>query len=300
MQRRQFIQHSALTLAVLSLYQSKAFSNVNLQQAYQFTPLRNNVGMFTEQGGTIGWLNSEEGFVVVDSQFPKPAAHVIEELKKLADKPFKYLLNTHHHGDHTGGNIAFKGLVEKVVAHENSLKNQREGAEKANNLANQLLPDTTFGNKGWNTKVGKERIKAHYFGPAHTNGDVVYHFENANIAHVGDLMFNRRYPFIDTAAGANIANWIKVLDRINHQFDNDTLFIFGHSRDPEKVTGNKKDIAAFQNYLESLLAFVGKEIAAGKTKEEILKANEIVGAPEWQGDGIARSLNAAYAELTTK
>ncbi len=300
MQRRQFIQHSALTLAVLSLYQSKAFSNINLQQAYQFTLLRNNVGMFTEQGGTIGWLNSEEGFVVVDSQFPNTAPHVIEELKKLADKPFKYLLNTHHHGDHTGGNIAFKGLVEKVVAHENSLKNQLAGAEKANNIAKQLLPDTTFGNKGWNTKVGNDRIKAHYFGPAHTNGDVVYHFENANIAHVGDLMFNRRYPFIDTAAGANIANWVKVLNNITRKFDNDTLFIFGHSRDPEKLTGNKTDIMAFANYLESLLAFVGKEIAAGKTKEEILKATEIVGAPEWQGDGIARSLNAAYAELTAK
>ncbi len=300
MQRRQFIQHSALTLAMLSVYQNKAFSNMNLQQAYQFTPLRNNVGMFTERGGTIGWLNSDEGFVVVDSQFENTAPNVIEQLEKLGDKPFKYLLNTHHHGDHTGGNIAFKGLVEKVVAHENSLKNQRAGAEKANNLAKQLLPDTTFGNEGWKTKVGKERIKAYYFGPAHTNGDVVYHFENANIAHLGDLMFNRRYPFIDTSAGANIANWVSVLQNITRKFDNDTLFIFGHSRDPQKVTGNKADLMAFAHYLEALLAFVGKEIAAGKTKEEILKATEIVGAPEWQGDGIARSLNAAYAELTAK
>ena len=300
MQRRKFIQHSALTLAALSLHQSNAFSDVRLQQAYQFKSLRNSVGIFTEQGGTIGWLNSDEGFVVIDSQFPNTAPHVIEELKKLAAKPFKFLLNTHHHVDHTGGNISFKGLVEKVVAHENSLKNQIVAAEKANNLAKQLLPDTTFGNKGWKTKVGNERIKAHYFGPAHTNGDVVYHFENANIAHVGDLMFNRRYPFIDKANGADIGNWVKVLDRINEHFDNDTLFIFGHSRDPEKVTGSKKDIAAFRNYLQSLLAHVGKEIAAGKSKEEILKITEINGAPEWQGDGIARSLNAAYAELIVR
>ena len=113
-------------------------------------------------------------------------------------------------------------------------------------------------------------------------------------------MFNRRYPFIDKANGADIGNWIKVLDRINAQFDNDTLFIFGHSRDPEKVTGGKKDITAFRNYLQALLAHVGKDIAAGKSIAEILKTTEIAGAPEWQGDGIARSLNAAYAELTAR
>lgn len=297
MQRRKFIQHSALTLAALSLYQRNAFSNIGLQQTYQFKHLRNNVGIFAEQGGTIGWLNSEDGFVVIDSQFPNTAPHIIEELKKLAAKPFKFLLNTHHHGDHTGGNISFKGIVESVVAHENSLKNQKSAAEKANTVEKQLFPTSTFGNDGWKTNLGKEQIKAHYFGPAHTNGDVIYHFETANIAHLGDLMFNRRYPFIDKANGADIGNWIKVLDRVNEQFDNDTLFIFGHSLDPEKVTGGKQDVAAFRNYLQSLLTVVGKEIAAGKSKDDILKITEIAGAPEWKGDGIARSLNAAYAEL---
>ena len=297
MERRQFIQQSALALAILSIYKSNAFANGVLQQAYQFKPLRNNVGVFTEQGGTIAWLNSKDGFTVIDSQFPSSVPHVIEELKKLGNKPFKYLLNTHHHGDHTGGNIAFKGLAEHVVAHENSLKNQRTTAEKANSLDKQLLPELTFGNDGWQTKVDGEKITAHYFGPGHTNGDSIYHFENANIAHVGDLVFNRRYPFIDTANGANIANWVNVLDRINAKFDSNTLFVFGHSRDPEKITGNKADVLAFKNYLQSLLDFVGKEIKGGKTKDDILKATEIPGAPEWQGDGIARSLNAAYAEL---
>ncbi len=298
MLRRQFIQQSALAFALLALSRNSLFANNFGKQAYQFKLLRNNVGVFTQQGGTIGWLNSEDGFVVVDSQFPNPAANAIEELKKLGDKPFKFLLNTHHHGDHTGGNIAFKGLVENVVAHENSLKNQRTTAVKANSLDKQLLPNLTFKDRGWQTKLGEEKISAHYFGAAHTNGDVVYHFENANIAHVGDLVFNRRYPFIDTANGANIGSWISVLDQINSKFDNDTLFVFGHSRDPEKITGDKADIQAFQNYLQSLLTFVRGEIKAGKTKEDILKATAIPGAAEWQGDGILRSLNAAYVELS--
>lgn len=296
MERRSFIRNSALTMALLSIYKTDVFAQQNLLRAYNFKPLRNNVGIFTEQGGTIGWLNSSSGFVVVDAQFPASAPHVIEELKKLAEKPFKYLINTHHHGDHTAGNIAFKGLAEKVVAHQNSLINQRKAAEKANNLDQQLLPDTTFG-KGWKAPVGDEKISAFYYGSGHTNGDAVYHFEHANIVHVGDLVFNRKFPYIDRENGAHIGNWITALDKITNQFDNDTLFIWGHSLDPEKVTGNKADIKAFQNYLQSLLAFVAGEIKAGKSKEDILKATTIPGAPEWQGEGISRSLNAAYDEL---
>jgi cyclase len=297
MHRRKFIQNSAMALAALAFYKTDLFANPSLARAYQFKALRNDVGVFTEQGGTIGWLNSQNSFVVVDSQFPTSAPHVIDELKKLGDKPFKYLLNTHHHGDHTAGNIAFKGLAEHVVAHQNSLVNQKLAAEKAKNEANQLFPDVTFG-KGWKAPVGNEKISAYYYGSGHTNGDVVYHFENANIVHVGDLVFNRRYPYIDKENGAHIGNWITALDKIQNQFDNDTLFIWGHALDPEKITGNKSDIKAFQNYLQSLLAFVSAEMKAGKTKEEILKATSIPGAPEWQGDGVIRSLTAAYQELT--
>lgn len=297
MQRRQFIQNAALAAALLAFRQTNLFAQQDMLRAYQFKALRNDVGIFIEQGGTIGWLNGSSGFVVIDSQFPTSAPHVIEELKKLNEKPFKYLLNTHHHGDHTAGNIAFKGLAEHVVAHQNSLVNQKLAAEKAKTEDKQLFPDVTFG-KGWKAPVGKEKISAYYYGSGHTNGDVVYHFENANIAHVGDLVFNRRYPYIDQENGAHIGNWIKALDQICNQFDKDTLFIWGHSLDPEKVTGNKDDIKAFQNYLQSLMAFVSGEIKAGKTKEEILKTTSIPGAPEWQGDGIARSLTAAYQELT--
>ncbi|MCZ4244892.1 MBL fold metallo-hydrolase [Pedobacter punctiformis] len=296
MERRNFIKNSALAMALLSIYKTDAFAQSNLLSAYNFKPIRNNVGIFTEQGGTIGWLNSSNGFVVVDAQFPASAPHVIEELKKLGEKPFKYLINTHHHGDHTAGNIAFKGLAEKVVAHQNSLVNQKKAAEKANNLDQQLLPDVTFGT-GWKAKVGDEKISAYYYGSGHTNGDAVYHFENANIVHVGDLVFNRRFPYIDRDNGAHIGNWIAALDKITSQFDNDTIFIWGHSLDPEKVTGNKADVKAYQNYLQSLLTFVGAEIKAGKSKEDILKATTIPGTPEWKGDGIQRSLTAAYDEL---
>ncbi|MDB5240572.1 MAG: fold metallo-hydrolase, partial [Spirosoma sp.] len=133
----------------------------------------------------------------------------------------------------------------------------------------------------------------------HTDGDSLIHFEHANVLHMGDLMFNRRYPFVDRSAGASIKNWITALDKTLSTFDSKTIFVFGHAFDPEKITGNKEDIKAFKDYLEKLLVFVGQEVKAGKAKEDVLKATAIPGVTEWQGDGIARSLQAAYEEITT-
>ena len=297
MKRRSFLHATGMSLGMSALLQNRGLASL-LQSSYKMTLLRNNVGIFTEQGGTIGWMVNNEGIVVVDTQFANSAAHVIEELKKKSAKPFRYLINTHHHGDHTGGNIAFKGIADHVIAHANCLINHRAVAAVQKSEDKQLFADTVF-NKQWKTKVGSERISAQYFGAGHTNGDAVIHFENANIAHMGDLMFNRRFPFIDRNAGANISSWIKVLDKTLAKYDSDTLFVFGHAFDPEKVTGKKEDIKAMQNYLEKLLLFVGNQKKAGKSKEEILKATVIPGAEDFKGQGIERSLAAAYDELSS-
>ncbi len=296
MKRRSFLQATGMSLGMVALLQNQGLAAL-LQSSYKMTLLRKDVGIFTEQGGTIGWMVNNDGIVVVDTQFANTAAHVIEELKKKSAKPFRYLINTHHHGDHTGGNIAFKGLADHVIGHANCLINHRATAAAQKSEDKQLFADTVF-NKKWRTKVGSQAINAQYFGAGHTNGDAIIHFEDANIAHMGDLMFNRRFPFIDRAAGANIGSWIKVLDQTLAKFDSDTLFIFGHSLDPEKVTGNKEDIKAMRNYLEKLLLFVGNQKKAGKSKEEILKGTFIPGAEDFKGQGIERSLTAAFDELS--
>ena len=125
------------------------------------------------------------------------------------------------------------------------------------------------------------------------------HFEHANVVHMGDLVFNRRYPFIDKSAGASVKNWPVTLEMAQKKFDKDTLFVFGHAFDPMKVTGDMEDIKAMQNYMEKLADFVQSSIKAGKSKDEILKAQSIPGITDWQGDGINRSLEAAYQEFTT-
>ncbi len=260
--------------------------------------LRKNVGIYTERGGTIGFLLSPEGIVVIDSQFADTATNFINEIKKTTSTPFKFLLNTHHHGDHTSGNISFKGLVSNVIAHQNSLANQKRTAEAQNSLDKQLLPDLIFKEEEFKLKTDKEKIKGYYFGAGHTNGDAIYHMEDANIAHVGDLMFNRRHPFIDRSSGANISSWIKVLDKIIKKGDKETIYIFGHSRVPGAETGSAEDLKLFQDYLSKLLAFTDAEIKIGKTKEEFIKNTAIPGVTEWTGDGVARPLTAAYEELT--
>src|ERR1700744_1361342 len=236
MQRRNFLVNTAVAAGGFTLFSKKSFASWIADPAYQFKPLRNNVGMFAEQGGTIAWLVNKEGIVVVDAEFPDPATHLIAELKKQSDKPFEWLINTHHHGDHTSGNISFKGIVKNVAAHKNSLINQTNVAVASHKEDQQLYPDTTFTDT-WKIKVGDESIKAHYFGPGHTNGDAMIHFENANIVHTGDLVFNRRYPVVDPKAGASVRHWSVALQQAQKQFDKDTLFVFGHAFDPEKVTG---------------------------------------------------------------
>lgn len=267
--------------------------------AWKITMLTDDIGIFTEKGGTILFYLSADGIVVVDSQFPDTAPHLIDELKKKSDKPFRLLINTHHHGDHSSGNVAFKGLVQHVLAHENSKANQERVAKEKKNEDQQLYPDQTYGTT-WCEPIGKEEICLHYFGAGHTNGDSFVQFKKANIVHVGDLMFNRRHPFIDKTAGASISNWIVALEKATKTFSKKTRYVCGHAAEGYDVIVKADDLKLFGDYLGMLLQFVEGEIKSGKSKDEIIKATSIPGVTEWKGDGIERPLTAAYIELTTK
>lgn len=298
MNRRLFLQNTSLVIGALAFTRQQAFSTM-FEPAWKITMLRNNIGIFTEKGGTIAFMLYKKGMVVVDSQFPDTSLHLIEELKKKSEEPFTRLINTHHHSDHTAGNISFKGIAEHVLAHANSLKNQQRVAAAQKSEDKQLFPDQTFTDT-WSEKFGKEKISLSYFGNAHTDGDAMIHFEHANIVHMGDLVFNRRHPFVDRNAGANMKSWIEVLDKAVNKYDKNTLFVYGHALDGYDVTGNADDLKKFGDYLGQVLQFAETEIKAGKTKEEFLKNTVIPGNTEWKGDGIQRPLQAAYDELTAK
>lgn len=299
MHRRSFLRNTGLVAGTSLLFNPNLFASFFQPFEYKVTMLRNNVGIFTERGGTIGFLLTKDGAVVIDSQFPDTSPHLIDEINKQATAPIKFLLNTHHHGDHSSGNIAFKGIAEQVVAHQNCATNMRTVAERQKTTEKQLFPTQTF-DKELTLKIGNEKIQGYYFGAGHTNGDAIYHFKNANIMHVGDLMFNKRHPFVDRTAGANMENWIKVLDKVQKEGNKDTIYIFGHSLTPGEETGSAENIKKFQDYLGKVLQFAEAEVKKGVAKEEFIKNTSIPGVTEWSGQGIERPLSAAYDEITER
>jgi cyclase len=277
MNRRQFILSSA-GVAGLSLIGRQAWAHAPASafaagyggQAAQpappvtrFEDLRRGVGIFIGQGGTIGYLINGDGAVGVDSQFMNTAEICVAGLKQRAPKGIAMLINTHHHGDHTGGNKAYG--VSKIVAHENCLKSHRATTEKT--ADQQAYASTTFKDT-WSEKFGDETIEARYFGPGHTGGDAVIHFQQANVMHMGDLLFNRAHPNIDRAQGARIDNWITILETVNKRASNDTIIIAGHAKD-NAVRNGRAEVMHFRNYLTAVLDHARAGVKAGQTKEQV-------------------------------
>ncbi len=296
MERREFLLKTALMGTAFAFPVSNLFAQV---QENPFTPLRRNVGTFVGQGGTIGWLVNKEAVVLVDSQFPDSAQTCLTGLEQKTSLPFNLLINTHHHKDHTSGNPVFKPKVKHIVAQENVPGLMRSGSDKKDNEL--ALPDTVF-KTSWKQNVGDETVHLNYYGPAHTGGDSVIYFEKANVAHMGDLVFNRAYPFIDRPGGASITNWIKVLEQAANNLPDDALFIFGHGNSNYGITGTKKDLRMMQHYLTALLEYTQKGVDAGTPKDELMKIKTLKGFKEFDAPGwslpLSANIEVAYAELT--
>jgi cyclase len=262
-----------------------------------FTPLRGNVGFFTGQGGTIGWFVSRDGAVVVDTQMGAAASACLAGIKERAgDRMIDLVFNTHHHYDHTGGNVVFRAAAKKIVAQENVPALQKKGARPGTE-AEQVYASATFTN-AWGAEFGKERVTARYHGPAHTGGDSVVTFQRANVVHVGDLVFNRRMPVTDRPGGCRIAGWIAVLETTVKAHPSDAIYIFGHGKQGLPPTGTKADVLHQRDFLTALLEHVQGEIKAGKSKDEIVKASPELKAFAEHGPLTERVLTAAYEEMT--
>jgi glyoxylase-like metal-dependent hydrolase (beta-lactamase superfamily II) len=158
------------------------------------------------------------------------------------------------------------------------------------------VANATFVN-AWEEDVGGERMALKYYGPAHTSGDAVVTFKEANVVHMGDLVFNRVHPYIDRPAGASIVNWIKTLENAAADHKNDTAYIFGHGSAKFGVIGERADLLYMRDYLTALLEFVRGEIKAGKPKDVVVKITDpLKGFPD-HGPLIERVLTPAYEEL---
>lgn len=297
MDRRQFLLRSSLLAAGTALPFKSLFGNYIKGD---FTTIRRNVGYYTERGGTIGWFVSDEAMAVIDSQYPETAKNCLNGLRDRSDQPLNLLINTHHHGDHTGGNAVLKGIAEKMVAHENVPSLMEKANEESDGEGNTAYPTTTY-NTNWKLDLGNETVHASYYGRGHTSGDSVVYFEKANVVHMGDLVFNRMNPFTDRPSGASMQNWIDILSTVADEYPADAIYIFGHANPEYDITGGEEDLGVMKNYLSAILEHAQNGIDEGKSKKEIMDMKELpdfehfLYADFWT---LSDNLGVAYEELT--
>ncbi len=310
--RRQFLAAASAAVAATTLDPRTLLAQAAAQAPPEtaFKPLRGGVGIFTGQGGTIGWFVDQDGALVIDSQFPATAKICLDGVQQRmqasgsdggSGRLIDFLVNTHHHGDHVAGNGVFQPAVRKILAHVNVPKLQKEVSERRGPGAPDpsiplVVANATF-EKTWRQEIGREVLELRYYGPAHTGGDAVVILEKANVVHMGDLVFNRMHPFIDRPAGASIANWITMLDRVPADMPRDTTYIFGHGNPKFGVIGTSADLKHMRDYLAALLDFVRAEMKRGQPREAVVKLTQPLEGFGDHGPLIERVLGPAYDEL---
>jgi glyoxylase-like metal-dependent hydrolase (beta-lactamase superfamily II) len=294
--RRTFLRQCATALAATPLLSSLPSL---LSSADGFEALRGGIGTFTQRGGTIGWLITDEGLAVIDTQSPNSAPDCWNGLRDRSQSPLALVINTHHHGDHVGGNGVFAQYTDRLVAHANVPDLMRASAEEGAADA-KTYPTETFQDT-WSETIGGETITLQYRGPAHTGGDAIVMFENANIVHVGDLVFNRAYPFIDVSGGADSRGWIDRLETIHGALDDDTIVIHGHGNPEYGVTGGREDLLVMRDFLAALNEYVTRRRQAGASLQEMKQISALDGFEEFNFDwalSLADCIEAVYREQT--
>ena len=296
---RKTLTFAALTLSIspLALAHGPAQFAQSAQQEVVITSedLGNGVHMLRGQGGNIGLLVGEDGVFVIDSQFARIAPKNLAKINEIAGAAPKFLVNTHWHGDHTGGNGNFGATI---VAHENTRK--RLTTEYTLNRAGNESVSKPTDPSLWPVITFDERLKLHLNGQtisvfhtpdAHTDTDAMVYFEEANVLHMGDVFFKGNFPFVDVGSGGTIAGYIAAMKTAYDLCDENTKVIPGHG-----ALASREDIAASIGMLEGVQGAIAKAIEDGMSLEDATKANILADwSEQWGSGGINPSIMLALA-----
>ncbi len=275
---------------------------------FRVKPLAGSVYALYGRGGNVGFFVGPDAVLVIDSQFKDLAPGIVEQIRKVTDKPIKFLLNTHHHGDHVGGNEVFRQFA-MIIAHDNVRTHmlaspadiqrdypaELEKARKTGNadmvkfFTDQIAwaktvkvedipaPVMTFDSQ-LTIHMGDETIHVWHLPPAHTDGDSVVYFEKANVLHMGDDFFNRVITFIDVNSGGSISGYIAAIDKVLTKVPENTTIIPGHG-EVSDVNGLK----LLRQYVVDLTGAARAAKSAGKTKEAFVKEVALPAYESWNG-----------------
>jgi glyoxylase-like metal-dependent hydrolase (beta-lactamase superfamily II) len=257
------------------------FSKVEIQTE----KLSDTVYMMTGSGGNLGVSAGEDGVFLIDDQFAPLTPKIQAAIAKLSAKPVRFVLNTHWHFDHTGGNENLGKAGAVIVAQENVRKRlSTDGfiaffGMKTKAEPKIALPVVTFA-RDVSFQLNGEEIRAFHVPRAHTDGDTVVHFPKSDVIHAGDTFFNKLYPFIDTSSGGSVAGVLSTVDRVLKMAGNKTKIIPGHG-----PLATKADLQAYREMLATVAGHVASQIKQGRKLEEVVASKPSAQYDEVWGKG---------------
>jgi glyoxylase-like metal-dependent hydrolase (beta-lactamase superfamily II) len=252
---------------------SQNFDSVQIKK----TKLTESIYMLEGSGGNIGVLVGNDGIVLIDDQFAPLTEKIKAALSKITSKPVKFVINTHFHGDHAGGNENFGGQGAIIVAHDNVRKRLSvdyffelfKETQKASPY--EALPEITFADSV-TFHMNGETVHVFYAKNAHTDGDIIIHFKESNIFHCGDVFVRYGFPFIDQGAGGSIDGMIKSTEMLLALTNDQSKIIPGHG-----ALSTKKDLIDYKDMLVTVRKRIADGIKQGKTLQQIADSDPLKG-----------------------
>jgi cyclase len=282
-------------LVATSIFGQRDFSKVEVKA----TKVAGTVYMITGAGGNIGVSAGADGLVMIDDQFAPLAPKIEAALKSIVDQPLRFLINTHYHGDHVGGNEHF-GAKTTIVAHENVRKRLASGGKVWGNdvppAPKTALPIVTF-NDSLTLHLNGEDVRAVHMPHGHTDGDAVIWFTQSNVVHMGDNFFNGNFPVVDLDNGGSIQGMIDNIGKVLAVVPADAKIIPGHG-----PLSDKAGLTKFRDVLVATRAAVAKAAAAGKTVEQ-MKSEKVLAEWDSWGQGFIKTdlwIEMLNRDLTAK
>jgi glyoxylase-like metal-dependent hydrolase (beta-lactamase superfamily II) len=279
-------------LAVLLLLVGSGSSLAQDFDAVEITlhPVSGNVSYLEGSGGNIGLFVGEDGVFLIDDQYAPLTDKIVAAIRKVSDAPIRFLINTHMHPDHVGGNENFGRMGTLIFGHDN-VRSQMAIAGYE-----EEPPLVTFSND-MSFHINGETVRVFKTPDAHTNGDSYIHFTGSNVIHTGDVYRTTSYPYIDVANGGSFLGTIKAYDLLIETANADTRIVPGHG-----VISGVADVRAFRDMLLVIRDRVASAIAEGMTLEQAQNAGLTAEYDErWDSGrrigGAAALLEAAYADL---